>query len=221
MPENINMLTGRAPQQHRLQVPDNSISTFNSQRHRSVGSQVSKAAIAIIMEQGPAYAFRQAPTSPHPNLSGNRIPGLTPLGWLKNQNKCNQFVGDTLTRAGFTMPTYRMIDGSEHYLLAEKLPHQSRFFSRINRLSEVSPGDLLAVDYLEDQGASGGHVEIVVYVNLSNSQLLCAGAHRNGAYTEDKMHLLDHSKHNPEKARWEAAKTHVYFLRPRPRPITN
>jgi hypothetical protein len=145
------------------------------------GDTIVSSARERILLHSQAYAFGSAPTSPHPALSGNRQPGISPLSWLKNQNKCNQFVGDVLTAAGFSMPVYRMGDGSLHYKLAEDLPRESRYFRKITQWSEVIPGDVLVFDY-PARGSGGAHVEIITALNKATGNLLSAGAHHNGAY---------------------------------------
>src|SRR5689334_2576271 len=78
-------------------------------------TMVANAAISRAAGDSLGYAFSNAPLSVNPELSGNTRPGISRPGWLKNVNKCNQFVGDVLFEAGFRVPVNRMGDGSVHY----------------------------------------------------------------------------------------------------------
>jgi hypothetical protein len=176
------------------------------------GDHVVEVARNRIATQSSLYGFSSAPVSPHPALTGNRQPEISRLNWLKNQNKCNQFVGDVLTAAGFSMPYYRMADGSLHFKLAEDLPRESRYFTRILRWSDILPGDVLVLDY-PARGSGGAHVEIVTAVNKAAGALLSAGAHHNGAY-ETLRYGLNTALSNGTKDG-----STLYFLRPNRRGI--
>jgi hypothetical protein len=67
--------------------------------------------------------------------------------WLKNESKCNQFAGDSLTQAGVQAPTVRMANGSLHYARAEKWPGREDLFDRITDPDKVKIGDVIVKDY--------------------------------------------------------------------------
>ena len=139
-----------------------------------------EAAIERIRLFGRQYAYDVAPRSPHPLLSGNRNPGVSRLNWLKQKNKCNQFVGDVLTDAGFKMPTYTMPNGSKHYVNAEALLKYPRELKVLSVRQAPRPGDILLIDYLDKKGENGAHVEIVIDVKNTSLQLHTAGSASSG-----------------------------------------
>lgn len=153
-------------------------------------NQIATQATERAQTLGRSYALTMAPTSPNPRLSGNHVPEHTPISWLKNRYKCNQFVGDVLFRAGFEMPSYVMPDGSEHYVNAEALKKFTRHFHSVPSVYELRPGDLLVLDRLNASGENGAHVEIISHIDLQNSSLHMIGARRDGASSKDYSSLL-------------------------------
>lgn len=181
---------------------------------RSMGLGTAIAALSRAQHMGADYAFEGAPTSPHPRLSNNREPGVTRLTWLQGRNKCNQFVGDALTEAGVAMPTYRMRDGSLHYMNAEALPAQQSYFARLTSAAQLSPGDVVVVDYPEP-GLGGAHAEIVSGYSAGQGKLFTTGAHASGAYERDWSDLLDGSTFDVERGCWQRPDgSSIYLLRP-------
>lgn len=161
----------------------------NASNHRS--NVIPDEAKRILREQSESYAFNAAPSSPNPALTGNTLPGVTRLGWLKNRNKCNQFAGDVLYAAGFELPTYRMPDGSRHYVNAEALPRFPDYLRQRHSLADVEPGDLLVLDY-PGTGENTAHVEIVsaISVETPHALLRTMGAHPRGAEERDRSSML-------------------------------
>lgn len=167
----------------------------------SAGSQeILYVAQALMQRSSGSYAKASVPTSPYPNLSGNSSPGNTPLKWLKNLNKCNQFVGDVLTYAGFAMPTWRMHDGSEHYMHAEALPSRSEFFERVD-LASAKPGDLVVLDW-ESKGENGAHVEIISAIDIEKRELITIGAQAKGAKERNSSYILQNLQRLPRLQGW-------------------
>ncbi|MDC0358595.1 hypothetical protein OAO01_07245 [Oligoflexia bacterium] len=183
--------------------------------NQNVQRALIQAAYNRIQKEGPAYAYNQAPTSPLAALSGNHVPGETRPSWLKQKHKCNQFIGDVLTEAGVAMPTYRMQDGSLHYMMAEVLPHQNRYFELVTSSSYAAPGDVIAIDYTDAPGASGGHLELITEINTYTSRLITAGAHERGAYLTDNSDLFQNATYNPLKKCWQTGRKDIYIIRPK------
>ena len=172
---------------------------------------IAQAAIRLIARHGRLYAISEAPVSPHPGLTGNIRPGETPLTWLKGWSKCNLFVGDAITAAGFVMPTNRMPDGSLHYAVAESLPFRRDCFKRLANLAEVQPGDIMVIDYA-GRGQSGGHTEVIIGCG-GDLSFTVAGAHSDGAYL--KVFRLDGSRcYDARLEGWSNGRETLYFLRP-------
>ena len=165
---------------------------------------------------GPLYRLDAAPLSPYSRLSGNLHPNETPIRWLRGRYKCNQFVGDVLTDAGFQMPTYRMPDGSHHYVNAEALPRYRSHFSSVTSLQSLRPGDLLVLDRTQQQGENGAHVEVIDAVSAPSGYLHSIGAHRDGAYGSNRSVLLRSLIPIGNSAFASAADStvRIYFLRP-------
>lgn len=164
---------------------------------------------------GAGYAKSAAPTSPMPELTGNSHPGRSLLGWLKNRNKCNQFVGDVLTLAGYAMPTFRMRDGSKHFMHAEALINQPHYFERVGR--EVAPGDLLVIDR-PGRGENSAHVEIVTGAHRSTdtpTSLTTIGALNMGVTEQDRAPMLKGARWNKKGGYFERGTLKAFFLRPR------
>jgi len=184
------------------------------------GEAIAAAARDRLRRMGEEYGVAGAPTSPHPRLSHNRDPGVTRLGWLRGQWKCNQFVGDALTQAGLAMPVHRMPDGSVHYMQAEALPHQPRYFSRITALEQLRTGDLVVLDF-PGRGAGTAHAEIFSEVRHRRGGIRSIGAHREGASEEpgwrsigDWHEGLRAAAFDGEERRWEHPGVTIYLLRP-------
>jgi hypothetical protein len=161
-------------------------------------------------KKGPSYAYDQAPTSPHPQLTSNRRPESSVLGWLKNQWKCNQFVGDALTQAGVQAPLFKMADGSYHYAPAEKWPGFHNLFERITDPAKMQVGDVVVRDY-PSTGDATAHVEIVTSVNPFKS----VGAHSDGAYEVEGASWVEGGVYNPSKRAFDVGGNTVYILRPK------
>ncbi|MEW5852347.1 MAG: hypothetical protein AB2A00_26385 [Myxococcota bacterium] len=175
------------------------------------GQAIVQAAADRVERQGEKYAYDSAPKSPHPNLSGNRgIPNRTELSWLKNNNKCNQFVGDTLTQAGVKAPTVKMADGTVHYAKAEDWPKHSQLFDRITDPSQIRPGDVLVKDY-PGSGESTAHTEVVTGTN----PMKVTGAHHDGAYESNNDWLAGTTYNAQNKSFTQPGGTEVYVLRPK------
>ena len=159
---------------------------------------------------GPSYAYDSAPTSPNPQLTANKRPGSTVLGWLKDQWKCNQFVGDSLTQAGVQAPQFKMADGSYHYAPAEKWPGFHNLFERITDPATMQVGDVVVRDY-PSTGDATAHVEIVTSVNPFKS----VGAHSDGAYEKEGASWVEGGTYNPAKRGFDVGGNTVYVLRPK------
>jgi len=175
---------------------------------------IARAAALLVRSAGWSYAKSEAPVSPYRNLSGNTAPGVTRIAWLRGLNKCNQFVGDALSAAGFAMPTVRMQDGSEHYALAETLPRQRRFFRPLAELSAVRPGDVFVRDYGGADGACGAHAEVVVARDGATGALTLAGAHRSGAGFSRFLFDPRRWHYDHELRGWSDGSDTLFFLRP-------
>lgn len=178
------------------------------------GESIKNAALDRVATDGPGYAWDAAPTSPYKNLSGNKVPGESRPSWLKNNNKCNQFVGDALTQAGLKMPTYKMTDGTEHYVNAERLPEYRGHFDRVTDPADIRPGDVFVLDY-PGTGESTAHTEVVTSFDPATGTLRSAGAHSDGAYEKDQSQLLQGAQLNPGGGYWESGGDKFYILRPK------
>ncbi len=181
----------------------------------STSDKIARAAADRVAADGPNYAFDKAPTSPYPNLTSNRIPGESRPSWLKNNNKCNQFVGDALTAAGMKMPTYKMADGSEHYMNAERLPAQSKFFDRITDPQQIRPGDVFVLDY-PARGESTAHTEVITGYDKTTGNMKTTGAHADGAYEVDRGAWLQKFNYDATRKCWtDSSGNELYILRPK------
>lgn len=180
---------------------------------------IAQSAIRRSVNFGFDYAFNGAPSSPLVGLSGNKRPGETQVRWLKDRNKCNQFVGDVLTNSGFVMPTFTMIDGTLHYMNAERLPGQSRHFDKRLSLDSVEKGDVIVIDKQSRRGENGAHTEIVTSVDTLTQTMSLTGARKKGAFERDFSSVFMHLKETSEAGvflhPFEDSK--VYFLRPKMR----
>lgn len=173
-------------------------------------------AIERSRQYGFDYAFQKAPRSPMHNLSGNKRPGETQIRWLKNRNKCNQFVGDVLTLSGFEMPTFKMLDGSLHYMNAERLPEQKKYFQKLSKLELVRAGDVLVVDDLSAKGENTAHTEIVTQVDFDKRQMRTTGARKAGAFEKDFSKVFAGLSFQEEVGAFKHPFKHakIFFLRP-------
>ncbi|HEY0883273.1 MAG TPA: hypothetical protein VGD87_17175 [Archangium sp.] len=173
-------------------------------------SKILDAAADRANQQGLAYGYDNAPTSPLKGLSGNKTPGVSQPSWLKNNWKCNQFVGDALTQAGVKAPTWAMADGTVHYASAEKWPSFTNLFDRITDPSQMKPGDIVVRDY-PSTGDATAHVEIVTQVEPFKS----IGAHRDAAYEQAGENWVAGGTYNPAKRNFQVNGNEVYILRPK------
>ncbi|MEN9800534.1 MAG: hypothetical protein RL653_4231 [Pseudomonadota bacterium] len=173
--------------------------------------RIVSAAGQRIAAHGRSYALDGAPTSPHPLLTGNKVPGQTPLNWLKGYWKCNQFVGDVLTQAGVKAPLVKMWDGSYHYAAAEQWPARTDLFDRVTDPTQLQVGDVLVKDY-DGSGDATAHVEIVT----SLAPFSTAGAHGAGAWVETgRPNWLDGTRYDASRRGFASDGATVYILRPR------
>ena len=177
------------------------------------GAAIKKAADNIVAKDADGYAFDAAPTSSLKNLSGNKKPGQSRPGWLKENNKCNIFVGEALTQAGIRMPTFTMSNGTEHYKNAERLPFDTKHFDRVTDFKDVKPGDVFVYDY-PSVGESTAHTEVITSSD-GKGGLTASGAHSDGAYDRDVSHLWDGAKYDSMERCWTKSNgDKIYLLRP-------
>jgi hypothetical protein len=177
-----------------------------------------------VRTHGPGYAKAAAPTSPLKRLSGNHVPGETRPDWLRGQWKCNQFVGDVLTQAGFRAPTHTMKNGSLHYAAAEEWPHRKDLFDRITDPSDIRPGDVVVRERpnpTKEGRNEAGHIEIVT----GTGPMRTTGAHEDGAQ-ESNRHWLENGAFSPHQRGWMVPADNednrgkhdvIYVLRPKQR----
>jgi hypothetical protein len=182
------------------------------------GELIAKIARDRASKLGGLYAKNQTPISPYANLTSNKEPEKSLLYWLRGVNKCNQFVGDVLTKAGIKMPTFVMKDGTEHYVNAERLPKQNKYFDKICKLSELRAGDIVVIDDLKRKGESGAHVELVSFVDYAKKIMSLIGARKDGAQERESMMLNELSDESAIKCGFTRHKKNqeIYFLRPKP-----
>ncbi|MEW5852304.1 MAG: hypothetical protein AB2A00_26170 [Myxococcota bacterium] len=177
--------------------------------------KVATAALDRANKDSAGYAYANAPTSPYKNLSGNKVPGESRPSWLKDNNKCNQFVGDSLTQAGFKMPTFKMENGTEHYVNAERLPTYNKHFDRITDPSQIKPGDVFVLDY-PGRGESTAHTEVISGYDPATGNMKTTGAHHDGAYEKDRGAWLKDFSYNAQEKCWEnSGGDKLYILRPK------
>jgi len=172
--------------------------------------KIVSAALDRAAKHGPSYGKPNYPVSPNPLLTSNRQPGVTPLTWLKDHWKCNQFVGDSLTQAGVQTPLYKMQDGSYHYAPAEKWPTFSNLFDRVTDPAKMQVGDVVVRDY-PGSGDATAHIEIVTSVNPFKS----TGAHMDAAYEQQGENWTSGGTYNPSTRAFDVNGNTVYVLRPK------
>ena len=177
-------------------------------------NDIAENALKLIRNAGNSYAYKNYPKSPYKNLTSNKIPGKSELKWLKDNNKCNQFVGDVLTLSGYAMPTNKMTDGTEHFKSAITLPSQTQYFDKRTKFSDIQKGDVFVKDY--ERGNGVGHTEIVTDIKQEKGKTIItlAGAHKTGAYTTT-MTLDNNYRYNQTKQGWNNGSQSIYFLRPK------
>jgi hypothetical protein len=173
------------------------------------GAAIAQAAADRVVSDGPGYAFGNAPTSPLAQLSGNAVPGTTHPAWLKDNNKCNQFVGDALTQAGVKAPTVTMANGSLHYARAETWPSRADLFDRITDRNDIKVGDVIVRDR-PGSGESTAHIEVVTSV----SPFKTTGAHATGAYEATGDWLAGTTANAANRSFTDGA-DELYVLRPK------
>ncbi len=188
----------------QCQTPDLSNNTYQT---------IANAAKKRANNQRTEYGYDGAPTSPLEGLTSNTNPGETKISWLKNRNKCNQFVGDALVEAGYKVPTYEMNNGSLHYKEIEQFPHERRFFDKVTNFCDIRPGQVMVIDY-PDSGENGGHGEIIHSVDYDKKIVWSFGAHRDGAYKK-KYELFQDANFSEFNECWEFGIKDVYVLKPR------
>jgi hypothetical protein len=174
------------------------------------GAAIAAAAADRVTSDGNGYGFSSAPASPLVGLSGNDQPGVSQPAWLKNNNKCNQFVGDALTQAGVRAPTVTMADGSLHYARAESWPGRSDLFNRVTSASDIRVGDVIVRDDTSSAGASTAHIEVVTGVNPMKT----TGAHARAAY-ETQSDWLAGATYNATNQSWTRGTDEISVLRPK------
>jgi hypothetical protein len=174
---------------------------------------VADAAETRAVSQRTNYAYDNAPTSPLEGLTSNTEPGTTKINWLKNRNKCNQFVGDALVEAGHKAPTYEMDNGSLHYKEIEQFPHEERFFDKVTDFCDIRPGQVIVIDY-PGSGEDSGHGEIIHSVDYDNKIVWSFGAHQDGAYKK-KYELFQDADFSDFRECWEIGIKDVYVLKPK------
>jgi hypothetical protein len=134
--------------------------------------------------------------------------------WLKNNNKCNQFVGDALTQAGMKMPTYKMTDGTEHYVNAERLPQFTKHFDRITDPAQIRPGDVFVYDY-PSTGESTAHTEVITGYDHATGDFKTTGAHGDGAYEMNRPAWMKNMIYDATNKSWSDGSNTLYILRPK------
>lgn len=187
------------------------------------GARIARVAASLARRRGTDYAFSAAPRSPNPALSHNRRPGTSRLRWLAQRNKCNVFVGDALHAAGMAAPSYRMSDGSVHYVNARALPRYRRHFDRLVRLRDARPGDIVVVRFPGMRGQDSAHAEVITAIDHQRKTMTCTGAHYDGAYrTTDSHHAagpwyaaLEEAGYDGRRQCWKMEGYEVYLLRPK------
>jgi hypothetical protein len=168
---------------------------YTSPTSHKTGLEIAKIARQRAFLHGELYAFNKSPKSPNPEITGNKHPEKTPIPWLKNRNKCNQFIGDVLTLSGYKMPTFIMPDKSKHYANAEALLKFESYFFKIPSFDVARAGDLVIFDR-PSVGENGAHVEMITELNAKTGVLKLTGARKNGAEEKDYSQILNKTLKN-------------------------
>lgn len=189
------------------------LETFYHKSFSPIAEFVATTAINRALRLGHLYKFDSAPVSSLSTLSGNKIPERTPIKWLENKNKCNQFIGDIFSEAGISFPTYTMSDGTKHFVHAERLIKEKRYFDRIINQNEIYFGDLVIFDHSK-VGENGAHVEIVTGLG-TNGEIFLTGARANGASESMFPNLFKGMTLDRANERWNYSEGSLYILRPK------
>jgi hypothetical protein len=87
-------------------------------------------------------------------------------------------VGEALHRAGLAFP----LNAQGHYVAANHVPSQSRYFQQVASLDDARPGDVISIQRRND----AGHLEIVTGVDRDPSghvvSISSVAAHRDGVF---------------------------------------
>ena len=177
---------------------DHLTSTLSSKRELAVWDGLRGAAVApvpISREQGAALAAAARRMVAEDAAAPGETLGWALMGTAKCANpalssptyagpnawKCNVFAGEAFYRAGLPFP----LNSQAHYVPANDLPSESRFFQPVAKLDDVRPGDLISI---HRQGDSG-HVEIVTGVERGRNgevvSVSSVGAHAGGSAEDD------------------------------------
>ena len=194
-------------------APEVNLPQCSNNNSRSEYQNVANAAQSRASSQGSNYAKINAPTSPLEGLTGNTEPGRTKINWLKNRNKCNQFVGDSLVQAGYKVPTHQMRDGSLHYKEIEQFPHENNYFTKVTNFCDIKPGQIIVIDH-PTSGESTAHGEIIHNVNHQTGTILSFGAHADGAYKK-RIDVLKHANFDGILGCWKLGMDNIYVLEPK------
>jgi hypothetical protein len=180
-----------------------------------LNNSVAHSALEIVNNNSNEYTIQAAPTSSNPLISENNQPGTSKLQWLRGKNKCNIFIGEALTTAGYAAPMYKMADGSYHYVNAENLIKYRNHFQIIQNKKDIRPGDVMVIDYKLAQSENGAHAEVVTDCDPTANFLQTAGAHKDGAYIKNNSDILKKVGNNLSTSNFLLnICANVYFLRP-------
>ncbi|HVS03718.1 MAG TPA: hypothetical protein VMT16_13190 [Thermoanaerobaculia bacterium] len=127
--------------------------------------------------------------------------------------KCNVFIGDVLSQAGFEPA----LSSKGRYSQAESLPRKDAF-TPITDLRDLRPGDVLVLDYPGSGGATA-HVEIVTGVARDEqgklTQVTSIGGRGEGVVeNDDKGALLVAGQDSPRSSGFQNGTTTLYVIRP-------
>jgi hypothetical protein len=204
-PRPVIQQSRRAPER----VTPQCINTSSRSAYQSVANAAKERAVS----QRNNYAFDNAPTSPLVGLTSNTNPGETEISWLRNRNKCNQFVGDALVQAGYKVPTNVMRDGSLHYKAIEQFPEEEAFFERVTDFCDIKPGHVLVIDH-PMTGESTAHGEIIADVNYQTGRIKSFGAHEDGAYKKT-FDIFKDANFDGVLECWQLGMDNIYVLKPK------
>jgi hypothetical protein len=216
-PNSFGRTTPRRTRQRTVRqtrtTPEVSLPQCTNTNSRSEYQSVANAAQSRASSQGNNYAFDNTPTSPLVGLTGNTEPGRTKINWLKNRNKCNQFIGDSLVQAGYKVPTHEMPrNGGLHYKEIEQFPHEDKYFTKVTDFCDIKPGQILVIDH-PTSGESTAHGEIIHSVNHQTGTILSFGAHETGAYKK-RFDVLKHANFDGILGCWQLGMDNIYVLKP-------